>query len=389
MNSEQTVKYANAVDILRGCLGTHGVWADAGDRYRYQCWTRDLNLAAREALGCLGHRATVGVHLEELARRQRPDGRVPIVFLDGAVGHLAFLRDKFVRSIALRRPSFMLRRYLAGKLWDLTPGTRDSELHFAVAALEHARWLQRQPGATRDDVEASLQLLDAADGALAYVREHLVDHEGLPVGCDWRDTMQVELRDARLLTNACLLYRAYQLSSAAGDAATVRAAVRRHFWSRDGHLVDWPGANRVDPLGASLAVLYDVVGVDVYPAVLDSLRSTDTPCGVAVQCEHAPFGLGEAAVVARTRGHVVWPFVVGYAIRAAAKMARVGRAWSRVDRQLVSDAEQFAHDQFNKLTRLPGHREWYAPDTGEGCGAKEQMWSAALYVTAAHELGLA
>ena len=42
------------------------------------------------------------------------------------------------RSVRDRRLSFMLRRYLAGEASRLTPGPRDSELHFAHAALDAA-----------------------------------------------------------------------------------------------------------------------------------------------------------------------------------------------------------------------------------------------------------
>ena len=45
-----------------------------------------------------------------------------------------------------------------------------------------------------------------------------------------------------------------------------------------------------------------------------------------------------------------------------------------------------AKDQFKKLSSLESFREWYDPSTGKGYGAREQLWSAALYLRAAKAL---
>ena len=142
--NEDHDKLHRAYGILRECLGDHGVWADPS-RHRRQCWTRDFGLAIQPLLlaphpGLIGpwRASTVaGRHLKSLEARQRPDGQVPILFLDGLAGHARFLADKVKRSVRDGKVSFMLGRYLKGELGQLTPGTRDSELLYVVAALEH------------------------------------------------------------------------------------------------------------------------------------------------------------------------------------------------------------------------------------------------------------
>ena len=120
----ELMKALLAEEILVECMGTQGIWADPS-RYRGQCWTRDLVLAVLPvAYESRRKRLLALRHLENLARRQRDDGRVPIVFLDGPEGHARFLLDKLRKSARDRRPSFMLTRYLRGELWNLTPGTR-------------------------------------------------------------------------------------------------------------------------------------------------------------------------------------------------------------------------------------------------------------------------
>jgi GH15 family glucan-1,4-alpha-glucosidase len=49
---------------------------------------------------------------------------------------------------------------------------------------------------------------------------------------------------------------------------------------------------------------------------------------------------------------------------------------------------RLAEEGFKKYTALDGFYEWYDPSTGKGYGAKDQLWSAALYLRAAKAYGL-
>jgi hypothetical protein len=387
MNEDHDKLY-QAYEILRECLGDHGVWADPS-RYRRQCWTRDFGLAIQPLLlaphpGFIGpwRASTVaGRHLKSLEARQRPDGQVPILFLDGLAGHARFLADKVKRSVRDGKVSFMLGRYLKGELGQLTPGTRDSELLYVVAALEHEAATGTLP-VSRDSVKL----------AMRYIKRNLLDSRGLLLGADWRDTMEKPLRDKALLSNNALLCHAYDLMGKTVPMFVEHARLQRKlmgdvFW--DGVVLqDWPGnqsnafssKQRFDPLGASLAVLHDVVSPERYADVLEGFRSVDTPHGVTIKCRHNPVSAEEVEVIERTDGVVVWPFVVGFAVLAMQKMAdrsaKVSGShdWSKF---------QFAvRAQFDKLVSLTGFREWYDPVTGEGYGADRQLWSATLYARA-------
>jgi len=383
MNAGQ--KLYEAHGILRECFGDNGVWADPS-RYRRQCWTRDFGLAIqpllltfaerdsmhRRAGNCDSAEQTIAErHLCSLEARQRPDGQIPIVFLDGWRGHARFLSDKIARSLRDRKLSFMLGRYLQGQLGQLTPGTRDSELLYIVAALEHAERTGLFPVS-----------MDSIKLAMRYIKRNLLDSRGLLLGADWRDTMHLQLREKPLLTNNALLFHAYDLLSRHGDnksfwetqAHLQRDLINKVFW--DGSLLqDWPRNNnskqRFDPLGASLAVLFDVIPPERYADVWKGFDSVDSPYGVTIRCRHNPVRPEEGAIIERTDGQVIWPFVVGFAAMAMDKMAKkTGLNPFEASRQLY------------KLYNLEGFREWYDPATGKGYGAQRQLWSATLFTRA-------
>lgn len=377
MTNEEEKKLAEAHGILRECFGDNGVWADPS-RYRRQCWTRDFGLAIQPLLLALGQVLDTEMaarHLRSIEARQRSDGQIPILFLDGWRGHARFLADKTRRSLRDKKLSFMLGRYLQGQLGQLTPGTRDSELLYVVAALEHQEATGKLPVS-----EESIKL------AMRYIKRNLLDSRGLLLGADWRDTMHEQLRYKPLLTNNSLLYHAYDLmgkhSSMKGfwetQAHLMRRRINDTFWDGD-LLQDWPGNDkdafsakqRFDPLGASLAVLFDVIPPEWYGRVWAGFDSVDTANGVTIKCRHNPVSAKEAETIERTDGRVVWPFVVGFSVMAMNKMAKdTGRP--------ADDARR----QFAKLAALDGFREWYNPATGEGYGAQRQLWSATLFTRA-------
>jgi hypothetical protein len=349
-------KLERALAILQRCLGTKGVWADP-TRYRDQCWTRDFGIAIAPLLHQLDEASTVRTHLENLSTLQRPNGQIPILFLDDEE---RWVREKEQKIREQGRPSFMLRRYREGELWNLTPGTRDSELVYLIAMYEYvkATWDQ-------DFHEQHRHVMDAA---LTYIERELM-RDGLVLGCDWRDTMEVELRDKPLLTNNCLMYRAYQLMGSAyrNKAEALRRKILRTHLTSDGRLCDFPGNDRFDPLGGALAVLCGVVSRQHQrKALVSSFEEVDTDYGVTIKCRHNPTSAEEREVIERTDGVVVWPFIVGFAVLALRELGEHG----------------FADEQFAKLTALEGFREWYDPATGQGYGAQEQLWSATLYARA-------
>jgi glycogen debranching enzyme len=303
----------------------------------------------------LGEKELIRTHLENLSRRQRPNGQIPILFLDRII---PFLSDKIKRSLQDGKLSFMLRRFLAGQLWNLTPGTRDSEILYIIGMQEYAF--------RTGDHGLALKYSSQVQNALDYIEGNLMDYGGLVVGCDWRDTMHRELGDKPLLTNNSLMHHVYRLMGETENAEQLRDEINEQLWADD-HYLDYPGSTRFDPLGGAFAVLYDVAPQERYASLIASFKSVDTPYGVAIKCRHNPISPEEKEVIERTDGTVVWPFVVGFSILALIKMGE----------------KAMAADQLFKLLSLKGFREWYDPATGNGYGALEQLWSATLFLRSA------
>ena len=360
MHQNLPVKLYRAQQILRSCFGEHGVWADPS-RYRHQCWTRDFAMAIAPLLKQYGEVSLIEKHLRDLSRRQRENGQIPILFLD----HTApFLFDKVKRSVQSGEVSFMLGRYLRGQLWNLTPGTRDSEIMYLMALLEYAR-----VNANDFDSDFLRDYYIRIKSALRYIDRHLM-RDGLIIGCDWRDTMESELGDQALLTNNSILYHVLDLLSLAYKsdeyrqrAEKLKTKINQHFWNGESY-IDYLSSDRFDPLGGALAVIFDVAPRERYDSLFESFISVDTPLGVTIKCRHNPVNDEEAEVIDRTDGVVVWPFVVGFMIMA---LLRMGRGC-------------VAEDQLVKLLNHDGFREWYDPATGKGYGAQEQLWSATLFL---------
>ncbi len=372
---QRIAKVCEASGILHDCRGKQGMYASP-DRYDGMAWTRDQMLASQPALSLIpGGMDLAATHLRSLAKRQRPNGQIPILFLDGLPAHLSFLKQKVGRSLAQRRVSFMLQRYLQGQLWNLTPGTTDSELMFAYGLLHHAD-CGGDP-ALVDELQPNLLR------AVAYLEGNLLDEERVLMrGADWRDTMDKELKDQTLLSNNSLLYAVYTRMCQFDKAERIskKLLARR---DQNSLLVDYEGATSFDPLGGALAVLNNVVPPSEYPAILRGFASVDTPNGVTIRCKHNAGGdtaeevCAEHDEIERTGGVVVWPFVGWHAEMAARDIIRKSK-----DDAVKLAASLFAKNQRQKLLYLNGFREWYSPDTGKGWGAKRQLWSAALCLRA-------
>lgn len=406
-NDPTTQKTLEALQLMANCFGERGIHASP-DRYRGQCWTRDFALAVQPALFAMTEdnfpltpygsswwlgraRELAARHLRELTARMRPNAQVakerlhgsmvPILFLDGPAAHARFLLDKVGRSFTQGRMSFMLRRYLQGKLWQLTPGTTDSELMFCHAVLEHAEM--------SGDDSLKKDLEDALDRALVFIETRHLDsiwpgQRVLHVGGDWRDTMEKELADKSLLSNNAILYAVYKRLGWDARAKAVQDKIRARR-DPDGLLLDYEGAEWFDPLGGALAVIYDLATPEDYPGILRGFHQVDTPRGVTIRCKHNAYGetpkqvATERMEIDRTGGEVIWPFVGWFTVLAAAKIARLSE-----DPRVKFAAAGFRDAQQAKLLKLPGFYEWYSPDTGAGWGAPRQLWSAAMFLRATH-----
>lgn len=352
-----TEKMIKALSLIYRCVGKKGIWADPS-RYAYQNWTRDMALATAPVFLQLKMEKAVRTHLINLSKRQRDNGQIPILFLDRI---FPFLKDKIMKSFRDKKVSFMLGRLMRGKLWNLTPGTKDSELLYIIAMYEYAK----QTG----DWELIREHELCIDMALQYIEMHLINGNGFIIGCDWRDTMHEELKDKALLSNNSLLYHAYVLLGETSKADRLKEKINKHFFV-NGQYVDYLGSNRFDALGGSLAVLYDIVPPKRYHNIVNGFNSVDTPYGVTIKCKHNPTSTEEAEIIKRTDGVVVWPFIVGFSILAMNKIGQRG----------------LAEKQFKKLLRLHGFHEWHDPNSGQGYGATGQLWSAALFLRVIQEL---
>ncbi len=358
----ESAKARAAENILESCVGRHGMWAGNG-RYAWQCWTRDFAFATMPYLLEEERYSDVRRHLETLSRRQRPNGQIPIVYLDGLRGQIRFLADKTKKSVRDRKMSFMLRRFLDGQLWNLTPGTRDSEILYLLAMYEYGK---REPRFLE-------RFQENLDDAIGHIESRLMV-DGLHTGADWRDTMEKELANTPLLTNNCILYRVYVLSGQKHRAAELRKRIlATHFptWGDgDPRVIDYPGVDRCDPLGTSFAVLYDVAGPMHRATALIGISTVDSRTGVTIRCKHNPLNEKERLMIERTGGVVTWPFVVGFTVLALLNLG----------------ARAFAEEQFAKMTALDGFREYYDPSDATGYGEVDQLWSAVLYLRAYHAI---
>ncbi|HEU0051347.1 MAG TPA: hypothetical protein VFQ60_04830 [Patescibacteria group bacterium] len=353
-------KITAARRLVENCISPMemGLWASRG-RYANQLWTRDFALAGAPALALLGRHDVIRAHIQQLIKRQGEDGKIPILFLDD---EKAFLRDKITRSIEQGKMSFVLKRYLEDSVENLSPWTRDSEFLFVLACGEFD-WENSWP----------LALGECCEKAIGYVLRHQSGAAGLVLGADWRDTRTDLLNDI-LLSNNCLWYRALSLQRIDGMARDVRQQINEWFWTGSGYR-DHLGTNTADTFGQALGVLYDIFPQSRYSAVLDSFAKFDTPMGyLSNDCRPNPVTPEEKVLLESDRmkqSFVVWPFIHGYAIIALLKMGERG----------------LAEKAFQKYTDHDGFYEWYDPETGKGYGAAEQLWSAALYLRAAHAFG--
>lgn len=351
-------KMAAARIEVASCISAKGmgICASADGRYEGQCWGRDLHWAGAPALRAMARHDVVDAHLREVVRRQRPDGKVPILFLDDPE---RFVRRKEERVRRTGKPSILLDAYRRGELEHFSPWTKDGEYLFALAVYEQMRHRRRL---SREEARA-------VDHALAYTQAcNLVD--GLVVGADWRDT-NTWLADTALLSNNCLYFQALTLADRGHFASKLQDRINEAFWTGNGYR-DHLGVETTDAFGLALGVLYGVFPPERRRAVLEQLVALRTPHGyLANDCRPNPTTEEERRLLdAMPQSKVIWPFIHGYVTRA---LARLG-------------CPVLAMEALARYTALDGFWEFYFPDAGRGGGAKEQMWSAAQYLVCVDEL---
>jgi hypothetical protein len=310
-----TEKYTQALNILQFCHGEHGIWASP-HRYKYQCWTRDLAFVLPSFVRFGGEQGVslVQRHLRSLSERIDGSGKVPILFADDL---WKLIEVKYRDALERNKSSFPMRRIIeeGGEqgLYNLTPGTKDSEIMYLHAMLEFAQ--------LTGDYQLLNQYADQVFLAYGYVKEYLM-RDGLVVGCDWRDTMEKELGDETLLTNNCLWYDVLSMISrlryysesddfvngvthsryrwfgpqCETEAVELKSLINERFFV-DGAYQDRPNVQHVDPLGTSLAVLYNIVPPERYSAVVSALVQVNTSYGVTISCKHNPQTELEAVVI--------------------------------------------------------------------------------------------
>ena len=354
-------KEQEAQDIVRRCLGRKGIYASPY-RYQDQCWTRDFVIAGLPYL-LLGDRpdyqAVAGLHLHELAKRQKPNGQIPIMFLDNTS---RWLRAKIAKSVRQRRISFLLRAFLSKEgVGALSPWTRDSEFLFAIGILQYV--------AKTHDVRFLQEHRRNINLAMAYAEGHLMK-DGIVYGVDWRDT-RPDLDDKALLTNNCLLFQAYSLLGNNKAAEDLKQRINNQFWAGQ-YYRDYPGTQEFDTLGNALAVLLDIAPREHWDLVFTKADELNTPFGYKLNGVTLPTkSPEETAVMLKTNQFgVIWPFIHYFMTRALIRGNNIG----------------LARQQFDVMDQLEGFFEWYDPQTGNGYGSPDQLWSAALYLTTLSEL---
>lgn len=360
--------YQNAQSILYSCQGKTGIFASP-DRYRLQCWTRDFVVAVLGVLvnGSAEQRRLAQMQFNELARRQESNGQIPILYLEQA---LTWAMQKTTRSVHRYKKhgtiSFMLKHFLRhGNVNQLTPWTRDSEVLYILGVATYYRitgdhmWFERH--------------IPHIDRALRYIKNELVSNH-LIYGSDWRDS-KPEYTRSYLLTMQCWLYRAYSLLGMEIEADALKETIRDRFWvyePNEAYFRDRLGTNEFDTLGNALAILYGVAHPDQYESIITKADSVCTPYGYKLDgVTLPPTSQNEREQLSRTpQNWVIWPWIHYYMVLALIKAGKPNRAL----------------EEFAKMERLEDFREFYLPDTGEGGGSYNQLWSACMHMQAHHAL---
>ena len=359
MKQKRINKLKEARSILECSIGPLGIFAGC-DRYENQYWTRDFVLAGKDSLILLNRDEVIRKQLIAIAERQRNSGSIPSrfakdrihfakkLFKEEVLGDWRYLFHKLLTSqiYLIKRNPLNFHRWF---IW-----YADSEILFIIAAREYI-------DKTNDKNVVPL-LNQKIDKAFNYIEKKLMQ-DGLVVGSDWRDTVY-SLSDKHVFNVNIMLWRAYMLNDKKEKANKLRERIEKSFYNGNFYS-DTPGDYIFDTLGHSLAILWNFIPEERYKKILDKYNEMETPFGYKANNMIFPKELLGYIDFERTNQFsTVWPFIHGYAILALIHM----RKYDLVKKQMKV---------WNKIDNF---YEWYSSESGEGRGAKEQMWSAALYL---------
>lgn len=341
-----------AISVIDSCKGRFGLYASS-DLYRHEHWTRDISYSLDGLLEA-GYGKEVKNDLESIWIKQKKGGKAPVLYVDKVLPWA-------LNSIKRGRLASLFRRASGIKaVLNAVQHTADPTLHAIAAMYEYAK--------NTGDVDMLSRFKSGLSKAIAYTEERLVD--GFVVGCDWRDLMP-ELKNDRLLSNQCLLYRVYELSGEHEKAEKLKNRINEKFWNGE-YYVSGLDSKDFDALGASLAIVWGIVPRERYGQLAEMFRKTTTKYGIKNMLIMDEKTMGKKAGIPECDHYgKIWPFVSYTAVLALKKMG----------------FEEFAHAEMDKLEKLEGFNEWYDPDSGKPRGSRGQLWSAATYIDAVEKMG--
>ncbi len=144
-----------------------------------------------------------GIHIEDLHLDTMTRDEL-VLYYQRLIQFQTQLKNQ-VTNQKVPEPSFSLVKYIAGELENLTPGTRDSEIHYIRAFFTYLNKHSQDKQALLNEFSESLAQ------AVFYLYSNVIDPEdGLPRGADSRDIFADILYDSKVLTNAVFWYQALE-----------------------------------------------------------------------------------------------------------------------------------------------------------------------------------
>lgn len=340
-----------ALAVIEECKTETGFYA-SGDLYKHEYWTRDFSYSL-EGLLEAGHAETARKNLESLWDRQKLNGKLPVLFIKNKLPWM-------YNSLKKGRLKSFLGSFsgLVGIINSIF-GVSDPTPHAVLATYDYAR--------ITGDYSVIKAFAPRIKKAIDYIERQYDDR--MLVGCDWRDLMP-EMKKKKLLSNQCLLYRIYCLSGLKEKAEILKQRINENFWNGEFYISALDSAD-FDVLGTSLAVRWGIIPKERYLKTALMLRRASGQYGIKnMILSSENYKIGKVRIAKCDQYGTIWPFVSYNAVVALHEMG----------------CKEEALEEFNKLDNLPGFNEWYEPHSGRPCGSRDQLWSAAMYITATKKL---